>query len=172
MFVGWPWLTNNHKFDSGNFGNKSPFWFSNNPRFTWAISKFSKMYSGNLFQIALQTNWSVQTEHFCHLIYCFIVLVVLIWFIALLLLLPTLLLFKYKLNKIGIKSSLKSKHAILLFWAWRESFNFWFKKNRREKFQFWLVSCFECFSNFSWSRKILKYGRSQTKNYRSKEAAG
>ena len=146
--------------------------FSNNPRFFAVISKFSKVHSGNLSQIVFQKNRSVQTGHFCHLINCFIVLVVLIWFIALLLFLPTLLLFKYKLNKRGIKSSLKSKHVILLFWARRESLHFWFKKNRRQRFQFWLVSCFECFSNFSWSRKILTYDTSQTNNYRSKEAVG
>ena len=130
------------------------------------------MYSGNISQISFQTNRSVQNGHFCHLLNCFILLVVLIWFIALLLFLPTWFLFKHKLNKIGINSSLKSKQRILLLCARRETLHFWFKKNIRQRFNFWLVSCFECFSNFSWRRKILKYDRSQTKNYRSKEAAG
>ena len=38
-------------FGSGNFGDKSPLIFEN-----FEISKFSKMYSGNLSQIALSTN--------------------------------------------------------------------------------------------------------------------
>ena len=56
MFFGLVWLTNNHMFASGDFWDKSLSWFYkfwNWSRFTRAISKFSKMHSGNLSQIAL-----------------------------------------------------------------------------------------------------------------------
>ena len=43
MFTGLVWLTSNHMFGSGDFGNKSPSWFL----------KISKMHSGNLYQIPL-----------------------------------------------------------------------------------------------------------------------
>ena len=94
------------------------------------------MYSGNISQISFQTNRSVQNGHFCHLLNCFILLVVLIWFIALLLLLPSFFLFKYKFNKIGIKSSLKSKHVILLFWARCETYIFDSRKIEDKGFSF------------------------------------
>ena len=44
------------------FWDKSPSWFLNNLKlssFNRAISKFSKMYSGNLSQIALPNMWSL-----------------------------------------------------------------------------------------------------------------
>ena len=47
---------------SGDFWDKSPSWFRkfwNCPRFTRAISIFSKKHSGNLPQIALPNMWSL-----------------------------------------------------------------------------------------------------------------
>ena len=60
MFVDLVWLTSNHMFGSPNFGDKSPFWFLKILKlasFYRAISKFSKMHSGNLSQIALPNIW-------------------------------------------------------------------------------------------------------------------
>ena len=60
MFVGLVWLTSNHMFGTGDFGINHPrdFWkFWNCPCFTWVISKFSKMHSGNLSQIAFPNMW-------------------------------------------------------------------------------------------------------------------
>ena len=57
MFVGMAWLTGNYMFVWGNFWDKSPSRFLKNLKlpllYSRSISKFSKMYSGNLSQIAL-----------------------------------------------------------------------------------------------------------------------
>ena len=136
-----------------------------------AISKFSKMYPGNLSQIAFQTNRSIQTGHFCHLINCFIVLVVLIWFIALLLLLPSFFLFKYKFNKIGIKSSLKSKHVILLFWARCETYIFDSRKIEDKGFSFDKSHVLNVFQ-ISLGEEKHWIWQKPNKKHRSKEVAG
>ena len=53
MFIGLVWLTNNHKFSSSNFWNKSPSWFLK----TWELLLF---YSGNfrIFKNALEQSIS------------------------------------------------------------------------------------------------------------------
>ena len=55
MIVGLVRTTSNHMFGSGDFWDKLPSWFLKIlkwPLFTQAISKFLKMHSGNLSQIA------------------------------------------------------------------------------------------------------------------------
>ena len=54
------WLNSNHMFGLSDFGDKSPLWFLKILKLViskLAISKFSKMHSGNLSQTALPDMW-------------------------------------------------------------------------------------------------------------------
>ena len=54
------WLTSNCMFSLDSSWNKSPLWFLKIvklPCFTWTISKFPKMHSGNLYQTTLPNMW-------------------------------------------------------------------------------------------------------------------